>query len=183
MIGFDLDEIQELGERLPVGGYVCKILSVEDDEEKQCLKIEYDVAEGNYKGYYANREWKPAFFRSYKAAALPFFKGFIKVIENSNKGFIYEERLDSVGEEKYFDEQCLKGKLFGAVIAEEEYKANDGKVKTRTYVEKVRSTSKIRSGEYEVPELKKLTGQASKKADTVKDLETYYGDDDGELPF
>lgn len=183
MIGFDLDEIKDLGERLPVGGYVCKILSVEDDEKKMCLKIEYDIAEGDYKGFYEDWEWKPVFFRSYKPAARPFFKALITAVENSNRGFSYKDRLDYVEGKKHFDEQSLKGKIFGAVIAEEEYESNDGKVKTRTYIEKVHSAETIRSGKYKVPDLKGLPDESTRKAKKVNELQDYLDDAGGDLPF
>lgn len=152
------DKIQESGsfKRLPVGGYVVKILNVTDVPDKEYLRLSFDVAEGPNKGFFAEeykndtreeKKWPNAgtFVRSYKDKALPMFKGFTTAVEKSNKGYVWN-----------FDEATLKGKLVGLVIAEEEYPANNGKLRTRTYVSAVRSVDVIRNGEFEVPELKKL---------------------------
>ena len=40
--------------RLPAGGYICKYTNVEDNEEKQYLYMEFDIAEGEYKGYFVS---------------------------------------------------------------------------------------------------------------------------------
>ena len=34
------------------GGYICRITGVRDCEQKEYLEIEYDIAEGNSRGYY-----------------------------------------------------------------------------------------------------------------------------------
>ena len=69
-------------ERLPAGGYVCGITAVEDVADKEYLKIEFDIAEGDFKNYYrdlyqSKAFWGGNFVKSYKDKALPFFKGFI----------------------------------------------------------------------------------------------------------
>ena len=48
----DWNNVKENGSQLPAGGYVCGITSVEDVPEKEYLKFEFDVAEGEYKNYY-----------------------------------------------------------------------------------------------------------------------------------
>jgi len=78
------NEIKEAGEfeSLPAGGYVAVIKKVEDDTSKECLKISFDIAEGQYKDYYLElyksmNFWGGSFYRSYKEKAQSFFKGFI----------------------------------------------------------------------------------------------------------
>lgn len=158
------------------GGYIIKIMSVEDVEEKEYLKFEFDFADGEFKNYYkdlyANRGfWGGTFIRSYKEKALPFFKAFKTSVEVSNPGFEFKN-----------DPQSLVGKYLGAVLGEEEYRANDGTIKKRLYFAQARSGQAIRKGEFEVPELKKLApqdGGSSGGGDSFMDL----ADDDGELPF
>lgn len=72
-------------------------------------------------------------------------KGFTNAIEASNKGYKWD-----------WNEQGLKGKLVGVVIGEEEYINQKGAVRTRTYVNAVRSVETIEKGEFKIPELKKV---------------------------
>lgn len=153
------DKIQESGsfKKLPVGGYIVKILSAIDVPEKEYLRLSFDIAEGPNKGFFAeeykndtreDKKWPNAgtFVRSYKEKALPMMKGFTTAVEKSNKNYTWN-----------FDESTLKGKLVGLVIGEEEFLNSSGKMRTRTYVNSVRSVDIIREGKFEVPELKKLS--------------------------
>lgn len=154
----NFDKIQESDsfKRLPVGGYIVKILSVNDVHENEYLKIFFDINDGEKKGFFqkafkedtrAEKKWPNAgsFIRSYKEKALPMFKGFTNAIENSNKGYKWN-----------FDEKSLVNKVVGVVIGEEEYLNQNGQVRTSTYVSAVRSVDTIKKGEFTVPELKKL---------------------------
>lgn len=153
------DKIQESGsfKKLPVGGYIVKILSAIDVPEKEYLRLSFDIAEGPNKGFFAeeykndtreDKKWPNAgtFVRSYKEKALPMMKGFTTAVEKSNKNYTWN-----------FDESTLKGKLVGLVIGEEEFLNSSGKMRTRIYVNSVRSVDIIREGKFEVPELKKLS--------------------------
>lgn len=153
------DKIQESGsfKKLPVGGYVVKILNATDVPDKEYLRLSFDVAEGPNKGFFAeeykndtreDKKWPNAgtFVRSYKEKALPMMKGFTTAVEKSNKNYTWN-----------FDESTLKGKLVGLIIGEEEFVNSSGKMRTRTYVNAVRSVDIIREGKFEVPELKKLS--------------------------
>ena len=102
--------------RLAPGGYVCKITVAVDVPEKEFLKLEYDIAEGEHKGhwdalYKAKAFWGGTFYRSYKEKAQSMFKGFLTAVKESNPGFVFEN-----------DEKRLEGKLIGLVLAEEEYR-------------------------------------------------------------
>ena len=120
-----VNEAQEF-EHVTPGGYVCGITSVEDvpinpnTGKGDYLKIEYDIAEGSLKNYYRSLYnskgfWGGSFVKSYKETALPFFKAFKTAVENSNKGYTFNN-----------DEKTLVRKLVGLVLGEEEYQANDG---------------------------------------------------------
>lgn len=172
----DLSNVQESGEgeRLLPGGYICKIKSCKDFPEKEYLKIEYDIAEGKYKAYYSNlfaskNFWGGNFIRSYKDAALPFFKSFVTSIENSNGNFKYDGQ----------NEQSFIGKFIGLVLAEEEYLNNDNNIKTRLYVAETRSIENIRNGKFNKYELKKLNAGSSNKSN-FGNVESV---NDDELPF
>lgn len=150
MKNLNLVNVQEAQEfkNLIAGGYVAKITVVEDKTDKEYLRVEYDIAEGEFKGYFGElfdraNFWGGNFIKSYKEKALPFFKGFITAVENSNKNYVFDN-----------DETKLVGKLVGIVLGVEEYTGNDGSVKTRLYVSDVRSIDKIKKGDYKIPQKK-----------------------------
>lgn len=175
MRNLNLAEVEEAQEykRIGTGGFICKITAVEDVPEKEYLKVEYDIAEGEFKGYYkelfdSKNFWGGKFIRSYKEKALPFFKGFITSVENSNNGYKFDN-----------NESKLVGKFVGLVIGEEEYNKNDGTVGNRLYVDKVRSVEEIKKGSFEIPNLKKLPDY-DKRFDVFVDAQNSADDD---LPF
>lgn len=152
----DLSNIKEAGEstRLPAGVYICKITAAEDVPEKEYLKISYDIAKGEFAGYYAEiRENHPdwnvgVYYRSYKPRALPMFKRMCSAVSKSNGNFVFDGGMVNA------DESTLVGKLIGITLQEEEYYANDGNKKTRLVVYREFPVDKI--GEQRVPAPKLL---------------------------
>ena len=158
----NLDNVQAFTKfKNPVGGFICEIKSVEDVPEKEYLRVGYDIAEAlsdeqkEFVGMYEKRKKErdfdyPTTVVSYKENSLPFFKGFITALENSNRGYKWDN-----------DETKFVGKLIGFVIGEEEYEGKDKngvpKVKVRTYVAERHSVDAIKEGDFDVPEFKKLT--------------------------
>lgn len=150
----NVSEASEI-QRMPAGGYVCRVWSVEDVPEKEYLKIQYDIAEGTWKDYAANTMeragfWPLSMIKSYKKAAAGFFKRFIAAVEKSNGNFVWN-----------WDETALEGRLFGAVVGEEQYTKNSGDIGTRFYVDREMAASRIREGDFSVPELKTLPGHGT----------------------
>lgn len=152
MKNINWDNVEEAREyeRLAPGGYICKITAVEDVGKNEYLRIEFDVDEGKFKGYFLDLYkskgfWGGTFYKSYKESALSFFKAFKTSVEESNPGYIFDN-----------DESTLVGKRVGLVLAEEEYKGNDGKIKTRLYVDRARNVESIRKGDFKIPEKKML---------------------------
>lgn len=179
MKNVDWNNVQDEVRRPVPGGYAAKITRVEDMEDKEYLRIEWDFADGVFKG--ANKEtmtafgfWPYAFIRSYKDTALRFFKGFKTAVEKSNPGFVFNN-----------NPQSLVGKFIGVVLAEEEYVSKIGEVKTRLYVAEQRSGEAIREGDFKVPELKRLdTGKLNNYAAPTQGfapVDANYNED--ELPF
>lgn len=148
-----LDNVTEATERpkLTAGGYVCRIISTIDKPDKEYLEMEIDIAEGEFKGYYAGlmeqfNFWGGKLIKSYKESALPFFKGFTTAVEKSNPNFKFIEG----------DEKCLNNKLIGIVFREEEYQKQNGDIVVNVKVDEVRSVDKIRKGDFKIKPLKKL---------------------------
>ena len=165
-------------ERLPAGGYVCKITAVTDETAKDYLSVVFDIAEGPSKGFYSD-DWGKEhplahrFVMSYKETALGMFKGRLKAIDESNGTEFVKEAVSGL------DEQKLVGKLVGLVIGYEEYESNRGDIRERSYVKEVRSIEKIRSNDFKVPELKRLEAKAAPAADPMAGFSLAEAD----LPF
>lgn len=171
-----LENVIEAGEILPVGGYICNIANVKDIAAQDYLDIEFDIAEGQYAGYYSRLFdsrgfWGGRFLKSYKEKAKPFFKALITTIEKSNPNYNFA-----------YNEKSLVGKKIGLVLALEEYRGNDGVVKKRLYTAQVHTVDAIRQGRFEVPELKKLEGSQNLGTSSQGDFSQEIFPDD-EVPF
>lgn len=136
-------------EKPKAGGYVCIITGVEDVPDREYLKVYYDIADGEFKGYYTDLKkrmgWDmPYFFKSYKDTAMSFFKGFVTSIEETNKGFKWDGETESM---------FIK-KGVGLVFGEELYTNSKGESKKRLVVDSVHSANAIRNGDFKIPEIK-----------------------------
>ncbi len=158
--------------RLPAGGYIIKITSVTDQDDKQYLKVLFDIAEGPEKDRFKEEEYdsRHSFVRSYKEKALGMFKAFIKAVDATN-GTDFDSRI-----EKGFPEQELVGKKLGVVIGYEEYISDRGETKERMRIAKCCPDADIRQGNFKVPELKKLV-------DSPAPISGFSAIPDGDLPF
>lgn len=161
----NMKDVKEAGDftRPDPGAYICVIKNVEDIQSKEYLKVTYDIAEGEFKGYYDEmREnnpdwvWAGAYTKSYKPSALPMFKRFCTAVSRSNGSFIFD------GDEVNADEKTLIGKKVGLLLGEEEYYGNDGEKKTRLYVNREFSVDKLK--DQKVPKLKTLKEETTSAA-------------------
>ena len=164
----DLKNVQEFTQfKNPVGGFICTIVDVEDVPHKEYLRVYYDIAEAlsddqqKFVGMYTKRKQEkgydcPSTVVSYKEQSLPFFKGFVTALENSNPNYKWDN-----------DETKFIGLKIGFVLAEEEYEGKDKndapKIRVRVYVAERHSVDAIKSGDFKVPELKKLAQATTKK--------------------
>lgn len=178
MKAIDLSRVEsaEVRRQLPAGGYVCGITRVEDVPAREYLLVEFDIAEGEHKNHYRQQQeqrgfWGGKLYKSYKEKALPFFKAFVTAVERSNAGYVWDN-----------DEQSLKRKLVGLVLAEEEYRKTDGRVGVRLYAAQVTDADRIRCGDYTVPPCKRLDGEAMPLSPAAASVPTEELWDD-ELPF
>ena len=165
--------------RPTAGGYICKIIDVEDvpigaDGKGDYLKIEYDIASGDFKDYYKEQfdrwggNWNASFIRSYKEKAQGMFKHFTNCMEASNIGYEWD-----------WNEKGLIGKIVGLVLGEEEYKNNAGEIRTKLVVNQIKTVDEIKNGDFKVPVLKKL----STEKNTLDFISTPLIDNDDTLPF
>lgn len=166
-------------ERPAPGGYIARIVSVEDNEEKEYLRIEWDFEEGEHRGSNAatfNRAgfWPTVLIRSYKEKALGFFKAFKTSVELSNRGYVFD----------CANTQGLENKLMGVVLGEEEYVKKAGDIGTRLYVYQARTVKAIRDGDFKIPELKRMTqGQNERCTMPASNDFSELNEDDDEILF
>ena len=159
---------------LPIGAYECVIMDarVNHNEQsgKDTFKVSVDIASGEFKDYFRkmyendtriDRKWNNNAVRylAYEGDNVSYFKGFIKVIENSNVGYIWD-----------WDETKLKGKKVCGVFQYEEYEKQDGTKGIKVRLNKFRSLDKLK--EIEVSDsIKMLDGTYTSYDDYMEKVE------------
>lgn len=166
----DMSNIPESSEykKPTAGAYICTITDVEDVPEKEYLRISYDIAEGEFAGYYGemrenNPDWSnvAVCYRSYKQTALGLMKRFCSAVSKSNGAFIFDAGAVNA------DEKTLIGKKIGMILREEEYYGNDGNKKRRLYVDREFAVGDIDKQRVPEPKLLKDEPAATTDAEEV----------------
>lgn len=161
--------------KLQPGGYVVKILNVkvEPTDWGSRLAIQFDIAEGEFKGFFdklykatpdewENKKWKGSMRLSIPhntgdetkfKKSLGYFKSQIQAFENSNANL----HIDC---ERDWDENVLKGKLVGALFNEKEWEMN-GNTGWFTQCKRFVSVNDIRSGNFTIPKREELKNKPS----------------------
>lgn len=175
-------------ETLPAGGYVAKIMdaTVISYDWGDVLKVDFDIAEGEYKGFFAtdyrnntndDKKWRgtyriniPNERNQYFDSQRKSFNNFIACLEETNSGFHFD-----------WDESKLKGKGIGVLFRNKEWEYNDSTGWT-TECCAVTTAKDIREGNFKMPKDKPLKAKA---ANTGAYSETAFTpvDDDADLPF
>lgn len=158
--GYDKTQAYTKSERLPVGGYVIKILQVKIIEGQNGysdqMEVSYDIAEGEQTGFYqkqyagqvgedkkwkgSTRIWLPKDDGSEKDEwTKRKFKTFIVSVEESNDGYHWD-----------WDESKLKGKLVGGLFNDKEWE-KDGKTGYYTALHSFVSAKTIRQSDFTIP--------------------------------
>lgn len=161
--------------KLQPGGYVLKILNVkvEPTDWGSRLAIQFDIAEGEFKGFFdklykatpdewENKKWKGSMRLSIPhntgdetkfKKSLGYFKSQIQAFENSNANL----HIDC---ERDWDENVLKGKLVGALFNEKEWE-KDGNTGWFTQCKRFVPANDIRSGNSTIPKREELKNKPS----------------------
>lgn len=190
---YDTTEVFKDYQKLPVDGYICIIKKA---EEQVCnggsmLVISFDIAEGEYKDYYADeyrnnssndKKWKGK-IRIFvpkddgsedDAYTKKRFKTAITAIEESNDNYHWD-----------WNETALKGKKLGIIYRNEEWEWN-GKTGWRAAPFRIVCCDDIYEGKFKIPDDKPLQKSSSVFSPAPKSMdkttfEEITGDDD--LPF
>lgn len=161
--------------KLQPGGYVLKILNVkvEPTDWGSRLAIQFDIAEGEFKGFFdklykatpdewENKKWKGSMRLSIPhntgdetkfKKSLGYFKSQIQAFENSNANL----HIDC---ERDWDENVLKGKLVGALFNEKEWEMNSN-TGWFTQCKRFVPVNDIRSGNFTIPKREELKNKPS----------------------
>lgn len=105
---------------LPEGAYVVQIVAVNDVEDREYLEVTFDVAEGEYAGYYSD-EWGVAhpfahqIKVSYKDKALGMLKGWLDALTASNPGFDAEAVFNAAADTPALL-GMFQGRVFGLAV-------------------------------------------------------------------
>ena len=174
-------------ESIAPGGYICRIRQATESTTPNgasVLILLFDIDEGPQKGFYQrtfdrkknggqDAKWTGTYRQLTDGKSLSFFKGVITAIEESNN-FKWN-----------WNESSLKGKLFGGVFGEEEYRKTNGDVGISVKCTQIRSVDAIRKG-VDVPKRKALKEDAyTATPPTNQEGSGFYqlNEDDEDLPF
>jgi len=176
----DVEETKEF-RRPEAGAYICTITNAVDHPKEEYLEIEYDIAIGEFRGYYNDMrergfDWAGKYRRYYTEKSKPFFKRFCSAVSRSNGNYVFD-----AGEVNH-DERTLLDKSIGLLFQEEKYTGNDGNEKTRLIVNREFEIGKI--DKQKVPPLKDSTTPKPRPVSSSigSDLFVSEGTDE-ELPF
>lgn len=174
---------------LPAGGYIAKIIDVDDREwsghSEQAHMIHMDIAEGEHMALYKKNNqgadkdrWLSYWFAEPGKDSPEWMLSKVGGIQTS-----LAESNDGVD---LSDPHAWKGKLVGVVVGDEEVESKSGTVYTRPYVSYICSTDRIRKGEnqpggYKIPKLKKLEAVAPLPT-TSTDADSFSAMED-DIPF
>lgn len=186
----DYDTIETFKDfpKLPVDAYICVIKAAEEKETSKggnMLEISFDIAEGEYKNFYADdyrnnsnadKKWKGK-IRIFvptddgsedDAYTKKRFKTAITAIEESNDGYHWD-----------WNETALKGKKLGIIYRNEEWEWNS-KTGWRASPFRIINTDDVYDGNFKIPDDKPLnkSHSVSASATTFEELST-----DEDLPF
>lgn len=175
-------------ETLPVGGYVAKIMdaTVISYDWGDVLKVDFDIAEGEYKGFFAtdyrnnpndDKKWRgtyriniPDERNQYFDSQRKSFNNFIACLEETNSGFHFD-----------WDESKLKGKGIGVLFRNKEWEYN-GSTGWTTECCAVTTAKDVREGNFKMPKDKPLKAKAA-SAGTYSASAFAPVEDDSDLPF
>ena len=175
---------------LPAGGYIAKIIEVDDREWSGHIEpahlIHMDIAEGEYKGIYQKNNQgadKPRWLSYWFAEPDKGSPDWLL----SKVGGIQTSLMESNDRVDLSDPHSWKGKYVGVVVGDEEAESSSGTVYTRPYVSYICSVDRIRKGEnqpggYKIPKLKALKSTAPRPL-TSADVPDSFSAAEEDIPF
>ena len=177
-------------EVLPAGGYIAKIIEVDDrtwaGHSEPAHLIHMDIAEGEHMAIYQKNNqgadrprWLSYWFAEPSQGSPDWLL--------SKVGGIQTSLMESNDNVNLSDPRTWKGKMVGVVVGDEEAESNSGTVYTRPYVSYICSTERIRKGEnqpggYKIPKLKRLEAIAPRPLSSA-DIPDSFSAAEDDIPF
>ena len=177
-------------EVLPAGGYIAKIIDVDDREwsghSEPAHLIMMDIAEGEHRYLYQKNNmdsdkdrWLTYWFAEPNRTSPDWLLSKVGGIQTS-----LAESNDGVN---ISDPHSWRGKLVGVVVGDEEAESESGTVYTRPYVSYICSTERIRKGlnqpgGYKIPKMKKLDPVAPRPLSPADMVDSFQAAED-DVPF
>ena len=177
-------------EILPAGGYIAKIVEVDDrtwaGHSEPAHLIMMDIAEGEHMAIYQKNNQgadKPRWLSYWFAEPSQGSPDWLL----SKVGGIQTSLAESNDKVNLSDPHSWKGKYVGVVVGDEEYESNSGTVYVRPYVNYICSTGRIRKGEnqpggYKIPKLKTLKNAAPRPLASTEMPDSFSAAED-DIPF
>ena len=168
-------------QKLPAGAYEVTIIRAEDNGKQLCLL--FDISDGEFKNYYHNKfdNAKKNFPNAkYKGVFRLWYPNGGQYDDNAKRRMktalktIKEENNLSVDFTHEWDGAALKGAHTGMIFREQEYDYN-GKHGFTVQPYTIISLEKLHSGNYIIPEAKRLSSSAPASANGFVDVS---GEDD-----
>lgn len=185
--------------RLPIGGYILKILDVKEEHNQwgDVIILRFDIAEGEYKNFFDEqyrsmsdefKKWKGTYRinipepkgnteddqKKYNRF-VGFYKSQIEAFENSNN-----IKIDA---SKEWDINVLKNKLVGAVFGNKEWEI-DGRTGWYTNCDHLISVQDIRDGNFKIPADKPVKLKNKPESFDISEFEELNGlDSESPVPF
>lgn len=188
----DFDTAKATGEYipLPAGGYICKIIGVEETKSKagnHMLKIAVDIAEGDEQGRFMDefrsdtrpdKKWPNSgiiyqLTEDKEGNTHGGFKSFTNCVVESNNGF------EIVWGDKFAE--CFRNKLVGMTFGREQYVNKDGELRWSTKPKFFKTVEQIKSGDFKVPEDKPFDDNGTSGSSGIPSGFGQISDDD--IPF
>lgn len=177
-------------EQMKPGGHIVRIMAMRQElsqkSRQPMIVIAFDIEErseldGFYKRQHEARKaqnpgakWNGVIrymlYAKDGVSTNGFFKGFIGSVEESNPGYRWD-----------WDERGMAGKKVGLIFREEEYRAQDGEIRTSVKAFQARSVKTILDG-VPVPEKKRLVESAPSPA-PFNPAAGFTQVEDDDLPF
>ena len=183
--GFEAKKQSSGREVLPVGGYVCNILSAKEEQYDwgSRLAIAIDVIEGAFTGFFKrdfdNNDREDKKWRGIYRVNIPNddgsdqdnwtkrkFGNFIWAVEQSNPGYTWD-----------WNEKSLKGKKIGVIYRNREWEMN-GRTGWTTEAGGSTSVDDIRNGNFRLLKDRPLKNRPTAETQSAEIVE-----DESELPF
>ena len=159
--------------KLPAGGYVVRITAVEDKPQYNLLQITYDIAEGEFAGYYSD-EWGVShpfahqfskWYTTQDGKPDGRFKRFLSDLETSNRG-----RFSVQNWTMRCNEQELVGLEIGAVIQKELRTKDNGDDVEYMQVFYTVPSQDVRNNDFKLPEVRDKRTKVSSTYDDYSDV-------------